>query len=299
MATIKIVVFQGDQPELLPGMCMFCARQLTEDQYQSVVLRAGTGVARPVSLPICSHDRIDGVVQADADAQGAVVTAAAFAAFGVLGAAIAHNVQQEQQRHQAFFTFHDVHERFADELHRLRHLTPKEYDHMMAKANQAFAAKIAASADVQEAERKRQAREAQQAEDEATFGLAGAAGKGKVTEEVVRSSSTKFLIAFLVVGVISVLLLICISASLIGYVMSTRKPAPAEDDVVVNKPADAPKELRARIKVVDAEQQTIKFLLPGPGGAGISKIYSFKDSTIFYDKKGDRLPGAEALKVDD
>ena len=292
--TIQIHVFRGDQPELLPAMCMFCAKPLNEDEYQSVVMKVGD-IARPVPLPICSRDRLPGgVLYPDGHGQMNVNTVAAGAAFGVLGAVIAHNVQRHQQGNRATFTFRKVHDQFASELERIRNLSPAEYDRMMAKANQAFAAKIAGSEGAAEDDRRRQEKEQQQVLDEATFGLQDAVGTGKVTDEVTRSSQTQFMMVALVVGVLSVLLLICISSAVIAYVIFTRKP---DDTPVAVKPGiEKPKEQMAKVKVIDTDERTITFLMPK--SAKLTLKYS--DQTEFFDRQSNRLTqGIAAVNLED
>ncbi len=297
---ICIHVFRGDQPELLPAMCMFCARPLTEDEYQQVVVKIGAGSARPIALPICAGDRLPGgVLYPDGHGQANVNTVAMGVASGVLGAALAHNLQRQQEGMRTTFTFKNIHDKFASELERLRNLTPAQYDQMMAQANQAFAHKIAAGTLQTEEDALRvREKEQQQVADAAVFGLQDAAGKGKVAGEVTRSSGNKFLIASLIVGAVSVLALLCISTSVIGYLLMNRSEWGDDAGKKKKLAVDPPKELRAKIKIVDKEQGTIQFLLPGSARA----TYRVADDTVFYDRAGNRLEqgiGTPALAIDE
>jgi hypothetical protein len=211
-----------------------------------------------------------------------------------LGAGIAGHAARKHETVEATFTFTTVHPQFARELDRLRNLTPQEYEQMFAQANAKFLADLHDHAiETAEERQRRLEKEQQLALDEESFHLQEAVGKGAVAQEVTRSDQSKLFLVGLLVGAMSLVLLMCISASVIGYVVLSRKPA----DDAARKPAlDPPKEQRAKVKLIDTDERTIQFLMPNSA----KQTLKYTDNTVFYDRQANKLAqGVEAVNVDD
>ena len=130
-------------------------------------------------------------------------------------------------------------------------------------------------------------------EDAAMFGMEGAAGTGEVSVEVTRTNRKKFMIFALLVGVLSVMLVMCIAVSLVVYVVYRKDPE-QEEGIGLKKPPPAPpKEMKARIKEVDVGQNTLRMLV----GVGKYQTFQINAQTEFFDAAGKRLPtGLAALE---
>jgi hypothetical protein len=129
-------------------------------------------------------------------------------------------------------------------------------------------------------------------EDAAIFGMEGAAGTGEVSVEVTRTNRKKFMIFVLMVGVLSVMLVMCIAVSLVVYLVYRKDP---EQDKIAQAepPPPPPKEMKARIKEVDVGQKTLRMLV----GVGKYQTFQITAQTEFFDAAGKRLPtGLAALE---
>jgi hypothetical protein len=269
MATnIRIQVYQGDRVELLPAMCMFCGHPLGEEQYQPVDVQIGQTV-RKLAFPICLVDKLPEQLLAP-DGRSEPVA-------GV-------NPQRYQPYLVATFAFQNVNAKFAQELERLRNLPHDQYDPQMAQSHEALQAVLQGkpTADAMDAEEHRRQTEAQEAEDEATFQLEKAAGTGDVSKAETKASSRKLIWICLIAGVLGLLLVMCIAVGISAY--SFFSPKAKEQDKTTELPP--PKEMKAKIKLIDRDRGTISVL-------GIdSKRYPFKitDATEFFDREGNPLP---------
>jgi hypothetical protein len=281
--TIRIHVFNGDQTELLPTMCMFCAQPLAEDEFQRVAVQFADGLTRPLPMPICSRDRKPGGLIAD----GQIALHTATMGTDPVGVLIAHHLRQHQERAGTTVTILNIHDQFAAELERLRHLTPKEYDALMAEANNAFIAKIAeGSAEKLLSDEELAEIARRESEDVSTFGMDGAASQADLSVEFTRKNSRKMLTVWLIVGAISVVLVTCITGSIGAYLFWSRKAAPTPEEIAKKKELPPPKEIEARIKNIDREQRTIKLLVRH----GVSETFRITPETEFRDSDGKRLP---------
>jgi hypothetical protein len=270
--TIRIHVYQGDRVELLPAMCLFCGHPLGEEQFQHVDARIGQAAHR-LALPICLVDKLpDPALTPDS---GAAPVAGA-------------NPPRYQPYLTAAFTFAGANSRFAQELERLRNLPTDQYDAQMAQSNEILQSLLQGKPtdDAIQAEEHRRETEAQEAEDEATFGLAGAARTGDVSRAETRASSRKLLWISLIAGALGVLLVMCIGVSILAYTVFSRTPEPTPEELAKKKAIAAPKEMKAKIKLIDRERDSLTVL-----GAD-SKRYSLKvaNTTDFFDREGNLLP---------
>jgi hypothetical protein len=273
-SAIRINVYQGDRVELLPAMCMFCGRSLGEEQYQPVQMQLG-GAIRPLALPICLMDKIpDQVLQPDGRSDPVA---------GV-------NSQRYQPYLVSTFGFQNVTPKFAQELDRLRNLPHDQYDPQVAQSNERIQAMLQgpSTAVTAEAEESRRQTEAQEAEDEAAFQLAQAAGTGDVTRAETRASSRKLVFISLIAGAVGVLLVSCITVGVVGIMMYENRQA----DVQAKKKAEVPppKEIQARIKVIDRERGSIRLLDKNSK----TTTYRIDKATEFFDRDGTRMPNGIA-----
>jgi hypothetical protein len=200
----------------------------------------------------------------------------------IIVAKIAQNLQRHHESLKATFTFDGVKFKFASELDRLRNLSNKEYDAMMAEANERFAAKLHAYAAGPKSAEELVAIAQREAEDSATFGMEHTASQGEMSVEVTRSNSRKMLIVWGLVGVLSMMLLVCIASGVGGLIYWSRRP-PAE--AASKKQIVPAKEMKAKIKTIDRNQGTIRFLV----GDGKYQTYRIGPGTEFRDESGQRL----------
>lgn len=293
--TIRIHVFNGDQTELLPTMCMFCGQRLSEDEFQRVAVQMADGLTRPVLLPICGRERKPGGLYAD----GQLALNTATMAADPVGGVIAHHLRRHQERAGTTVTIANVHDKFAAELERLRHLTPKDYDALMAEANRTFIARIAEGSEEKLLTDEELAEiEQREAEDVSTFGMEGAASKADLSVEFTRKNSSKMVMVWLAVGAIAVVLVMCIAGGLIGYSLMSQKPEPTPEEVAKKKQPPPLKEIKAKIKNIDRDQRTIRLLV----GDGKYQTFRITPETEFRDYGGERLPqglDAPELRVDE
>ncbi len=295
--TIRIHVFHGDQTELLPTMCMFCAQPLTEDEFQRVAVQLADELTRPVLLPICSrHPRSGGL---HADGNPVPITVAKGMDIGPVGAVIAHHVRLHQESAGTTVTIPHVHDAFAAELERLRHLTPAEYDALMAEANKAFIAKIAGGSVEKLLTAEELAEFEQRAvEDVSAFGMEGAVRKADLSVEFSRRNSRKMMILWLIVGAIAVVLVTSIAVGVGAYLVFGQKPQVAKGEADQKKQPLPLKEIRAKIKNIDRDQRTIRLLV----GDGKYQLFRITPETEFRDFGGQRLPqglDAPELRVEE
>jgi hypothetical protein len=273
-SAIRINVYQGDRVELLPAMCMFCGHSLGEEQYQPVQMQLG-GAVRPLALPICLMDKIpDQVLQPDGGSDPVA---------GV-------NPQRYQPYLVGTFAFQNVTPKFAQELDRLRNLPHDQYDPQVAQSNERIQAMLQgpSTAATVEAEERRRQMETQEAEDEAAFQLEKAAGTGEVTRAETKASSRKLILISLIAGAVGLLLVMCITVGVIGTTMLAAKRA--EDrrafEEEVKKKENVPKEIQAKIKVIDRERGSITLLDKNSKRA----TYRIDNGTEFFDRDGNRMP---------
>jgi hypothetical protein len=127
--------------------------------------------------------------------------------------------------------------------------------------------------------------EADEAEDAATFDLGKTASKSEVEAEVRRSGNWTTLLLVVIVGFLSVALVMCVAASVgVYYFVKSLQPPAAE--LAAKKPANPPKEIKARIKEIDRNQNSIRLLV----GTGKYQTYQITAETQFFDAAGERLP---------
>jgi len=123
------------------------------------------------------------------------------------------------------------------------------------------------------------------AEDEATFGMEGAATKGEVSVEVSRANSRKMMKVWLAVGAISVLATLCIATGILGLILYQSSQEPVVEDPAKKKLPPA-KEMKAKIKSIDKNGRTIRLLV----GDGKYQTFHVTAETEFRDDSGQRLP---------
>ena len=136
MATnVAIHVFHGGI-EPVPSMCMFCGEPLEEENFEKFMVQIGHSQPRTLELPICSRDRSlatallpDGRnhtldMIANAVPMGLLTVTAKLAQFATPSGG-----------HQDSVNIQGVRRRFVAER-AFAHLSPKEYDKLMAKANE-------------------------------------------------------------------------------------------------------------------------------------------------------------------
>jgi hypothetical protein len=306
MATnVTLHVFQGGI-EPVPEMCMFCGAPLEEEKFETFTVQIGHSPPRPIELPICFRDRSlaiimlpDGrsqVLDSIADASmpvGAMTIASQGGAIGgiiflaiagtILTAKLARNLQRHQEGIKTTFTFKGVRRKFVAELEYLRNLSDDEYDELMAKANEKFAARLHANAPRPKTAEDLAAIAEREAEDSATFGMEETASQSQMSVEVTRSNSRKMLIVWGLVAVLALGLLVCISGGVAGLIFWSRRPAVEEAAKKLLPPA---KEMKAKIKKIDRDQRTIRLLV----GDGKYQTFRVTDATEFRDDTGVRMP---------
>jgi hypothetical protein len=123
------------------------------------------------------------------------------------------------------------------------------------------------------------------AEDSTEFGLDNAVGTGDAVAEVTTTSGNKLVLIGLIAGVISVLLVACITALIIGYQMTKRKADPAADQAKIQQ-FERAEEAKAKIKRIDRDAKSIRFLMFNDA----RKTYQITDRTEFFDPENNVLP---------
>jgi hypothetical protein len=122
------------------------------------------------------------------------------------------------------------------------------------------------------------------AEDGSAFGLDDALGTGDATKEVTTTSSNKLLLIGIIAGALAVVLVACITAGFIGVALSNRKADPGAD-VAKHSQFVPAQELKAKIKVIDRDAMTIRFLMSND----TRKTYQVSDKTEFFDREENLL----------
>jgi hypothetical protein len=126
----------------------------------------------------------------------------------------------------------------------------------------------------------------QEADDAAMFGMDDVKTTGAASVEVTRSNSRKLLWVALAVGVIAVVLVTCISVSVVAYVLMSAKPQLTPEEIAKKQELIPPKEMKARIKIIDRTAGSIKFIV----GDGKFQTLSVENATEFLDSGGKPLP---------
>jgi hypothetical protein len=141
-------------------------------------------------------------------------------------------------------------------------------------------------------------KERRRAEDGSEFGLDNTIGTGDATAEVTATSNNKLLLIGIIAGAISILLVACITIGFIGYAMTSRKGDAKADDVAKNMPLEPAVEAKAKIKSIDRDARSMRFLMFN----NTRRAYQVTDKTDFLDREGNPLPkGLEdaALREDE
>jgi len=124
------------------------------------------------------------------------------------------------------------------------------------------------------------------AADNSEFGLDNAVGTGDAVAEVTSTSSNKLLLIGLIAGAISILLVACMTAAYLGYAMTKRKDDPNAADMAKKQRLAPAEEVKAKIKEIDRDAKTIRFLL----STNKRMTYAVTDRTEFADREGNALP---------
>jgi hypothetical protein len=268
-STIRINVYQGNRVELVPALCMFCGRPISDGEYQPVSVQLG-GALHRLALPICPADRIP-EQPLEPDGRSDPVA-------GV-------NPQRYAPYRIGTFEFQNVDAKFVQELDRLRNLPHDQYDPQLAQSNARMQMLLQGPAAISEAHQPSDAREA---EDEAAFQLEQAAGTGEVSRAETRASSRKLIFISVIAGAVAVLLVMCITVGIVGYSIFAEHRA--KNDAAKKAEPPAPKEIAAKIKIIDRERRSVTVL------DKFSKrtAYRIDEATEFFDREGRRLPGGIA-----
>lgn len=128
-------------------------------------------------------------------------------------------------------------------------------------------------------------KEQQEAQDEAQFGMTGAARTGDLSAEVSRKNSMKMVLVWLAVGVISLVLLTCIVSAVIVLMVLSQRPQVTPEEIAKKKELGPPKEIIARIKNINRDERTLKLLV----GDGKYQTFRVTGDTVFRDNAGQPL----------